>query len=81
MHLHNIVSRLATLPDPASIPVQEFQVGQRVKCSVFTGTVTAYMPQTYTDNLYRVAWDGDAADNDLYPAANLTAGDEIGRVA
>jgi hypothetical protein len=78
MHLHNIVSRLATLPDPASVPIQEFQVGERVKCSVFTGTVSDYLPQTYTDNLFRVAWDSDHEDNDLYAASSLTSAEERG---
>lgn len=81
MQLHSIVSRLATLPDPANVPIQEFEIGERVKCSAFTGTVVEYLPQMYADNLYRVAWDGDSLDRDFYPASSLNTAHTAERAA
>lgn len=58
---------------PAEVPVQEFQVGERVICNGFTGTVVAYHAQVYAENLFRVAWDGDTSDFDAYPASSLNS--------
>jgi hypothetical protein len=54
-------------------PVQEYEVGERVRCAGFFGTVVEYFPQVYADNLYRIAWDTDSDDTDLYPAGSLAS--------
>jgi hypothetical protein len=56
----------------AVLPTQEFQVGDRVVSHTFTGTVSEYVPQVYTDNLYKILWDADPLDGDLYPAHSLS---------
>jgi hypothetical protein len=53
------------------VPTQEFEVGERVRCHTFAGTVTQYVPQVHADNLYRVLWDSDPDDMDLYPVSGL----------
>jgi hypothetical protein len=65
----------------AETPVQEFEVGERVRRAHFYGTVVEYFPQVYADNLYRVAWDTDGDDTDLYPAGSLQAAHGVDRRA
>jgi hypothetical protein len=54
------------------VPVQEFEVGERVVCHTYTGTVVEYVAQVYADNLYRIRWDTAPEDTDLYPAHGLS---------
>lgn len=62
-------------------PVQEYEVGERIRCAHFYGTVVEYFPQVYADNLYRVAWDTDPGDSDLYPAGSLASAHGVERRA
>jgi len=53
--------------------VARFQLGQRVRSNIdgSYGIIERRRAQSYTDDLYRVIWDHDAADHDWYPEGHL----------
>lgn len=47
-------------------------VGDRVCCDTHRGTVIERIPQKHTSDLFRIDWDDDHADRDLYADTFLT---------
>lgn len=50
-----------------------YEIGERVRCDESTGTIVEAIRQRNVGDLFRIAWDNDPDDHELYQDVLLTS--------